>query len=223
MDQGTSAERQGHVIKIVVHAPKGGVGKTTIALNVALLLARKGLKVWALDLAQGGLMERFLRTREEFEEASGNRIQRKELEELPISFPESRKFDYLVADTDDYFKIYANLLDKTRRGWRVLVPIVPGDPMGLLRIPEETAKLMTGALQLAERPLLHVVMNKSPAAQYQPCRQEVEAAMRGYAVLGLLSKEWLPVAPSSSCPFFIQDKPFCEALERLLGSLEVGI
>jgi chromosome partitioning protein len=48
------------VLKIVVNATKGGVGKTTVATNIALLLAQQNYRVWALDLAGRSRMGKFL-------------------------------------------------------------------------------------------------------------------------------------------------------------------
>ncbi|MFM6453234.1 MAG: AAA family ATPase [Planktothrix sp.] len=50
------------MIKIVVNATKGGVGKTTVATNIALLLAQQNKRVWALDLAGRSRMARFLQS-----------------------------------------------------------------------------------------------------------------------------------------------------------------
>src|ERR1051326_2459239 len=62
------------MIKIVVNSPKGGVGKTTLAMNAALYLAGAGNRVWALDLAQSGLMAQQLRATNEFADAGSTAV-----------------------------------------------------------------------------------------------------------------------------------------------------
>ncbi len=204
------------MIKIVVHSPKGGVGKTTLATNIALFLARKGHKVWAYDLAQGGLMTDFLKPTNEFLDQSGNTITTEEMGELPISFPGAKDFDYLVADTDDYYKIMANLLEKKRTGWRAVAPIVPGDQNGLIRIPQETAKLMLGGFMAGQRPNLFIVMNCCPLDSAPAGFEEISKALDRHALQPLLTEAWVPKAEARYHPFFIDQKEFREAIERLL-------
>ncbi|GAA6617939.1 AAA family ATPase [Scytonema sp. NUACC26] len=52
------------MLKLVINSPKGGVGKTTIATNAALLLASRGMKVLALDLAGGLRMSNYIRKKQ---------------------------------------------------------------------------------------------------------------------------------------------------------------
>ncbi len=127
------------MLKLVINSPKGGVGKTTIATNAALLLASEGKKVLALDLAGGQLMSKYIRERqaEEKKKYQGIDIRGDELGELPINIKGARGYDVMVADTDDYYKILDNLVDPKRRGWRAIAPIVPDDAVGLERISEE--------------------------------------------------------------------------------------
>ncbi|MDC0832384.1 AAA family ATPase [Geitlerinema sp. CS-897] len=209
------------MLKIVVNAPKGGVGKTTLVTNISLFLAKQGKRVWALDLAQGGLMSEDLKASHDFD-SSNNKIETKELEELPSRFPGSSKFDVLVADTDDYFKIQSNLLDENHRGWRVIVPLVPSDPKGCRRITRETAKLARAALVGSSRINLQVVINKCSLSDYSSRRQDVEGIMEREGILGLLSPEWIPFSTEPD-PYYIKDPAFFDSIEKLLSSIGVDV
>lgn len=212
------------MIKLVVHSPKGGVGKTTLATSIATFLARHGKRVWAWDLAQFSLMTRFLGELPEFSvNQTPNKIHTEELAELPVRFPGASKFDYLVADTDDYDKTQGGLLGETGIGWRVIVPIDPGDKNGLIRIPESTAKLVLGALLYNKQtqPKIHIVMNMTRCGYvYHTCHEAVCAALDKARLLPVFSKVWVPNAEGKYHPDYIQDPNFSDAIERLLKSIE---
>lgn len=207
------------MLKIVVHAPKGGVGKTTLATNISLFLAKQGKRVWALDLAQGGLMSDDLKASQHFE-TSIHKIEIQELEELPVKFPGSSKFDVLVADTDDYYKIQSNFLDKIHKGWRVIVPLVPSDPKGCKRIAKETKKIARAALVSSSQINLKIVINKSNSDDYTSDREEVESLMKQEGIFSLLSSEWIPFSTAKD-PYYIHDPNFSESIEKLLISIGV--
>jgi len=131
------------MIKILVNAPKGGVGKTTLATNIALYLAEKNHRIWAMDLAQGEQMTKALKKTEYFdEEQTINKIETRELESIPTELRGVRNYDFLVADTDDYLEIIKDLADQgISRGWNVIIPIVD-EYNGLQRIPDEIGSLL---------------------------------------------------------------------------------
>lgn len=207
------------MLKIVVNAPKGGVGKTTLATNISLFLARQGKRVWALDLAQGGLMSEDLEASQDFNNPE-NKIDTRELEELPLNFPGASQFDVLVADTDDYYKIQSNLLDENRKGWRVIVPLIPSDPKGCRRITKETAKLAGAALVSSSSINLQVVINKCIPDDYSSEREEVESLMEEKGILTLLSSEWIPFSTGKD-PYYLEDPDFFDSIEKLLISIGV--
>lgn len=100
------------MIKIVVNATKGGVGKTTVATNIALLLAQQDYRVWTLDLAGRSRMANFLES--SYFNNSFNKIDIRETTPLPNSFPGAKNYDFLVADTDDYYEVPATVV--TQKG-----------------------------------------------------------------------------------------------------------
>jgi chromosome partitioning protein len=211
------------MIKIVVHSPKGGVGKTTLATNIAIFLARQGHRVLAYDLAQRGRMTDFLKAKPEFSKTATNEIRTEELGELPVdSVDGGRSFRYLVADTDDYYQILANLLEKNRRGWRAIAPIVWDDQTGLEDIPREIGKLMTEAmLEGGQRPKLFVVANKCPLNSAAEALVAVSKALERHGIRSLLREAWIPKADDTYHPYFIDQPEFSNAISELLESIEV--
>lgn len=206
------------MIKILVHSPKGGVGKTTFATNIALFLARKGYRVWALDLAQGLLMTRELNNAQEFKN-SCNKIESNELGTVPNSFTGARNYDYLVADTDDYYNIMADLANDTVvRGWRVVVPVV-NEKYGLIRIPEEIHQVMTANMLKGQSPTMRLFVNKVTSDQDF---ESVNAALTEKALEGLLSNQEIPMCNSQE-PYYIDDEEFEQAIGGLLEEMGVSI
>ena len=116
--------------KILINSPKGGVGKTTLATNIALYLAQSGLKVLACDFAQGLQMSKDLVDQENIT------VYENEAGEIPAKF--KGKFDYAVADTDDSFHVIGSLIELGKK-WTVIVPIV-NERNGLVRIPLELSR-----------------------------------------------------------------------------------
>ncbi|MGB3204533.1 MAG: AAA family ATPase [Crinalium sp.] len=138
------------MLKLVINSPKGGVGKTTIATNAALLLASKGFKVLALDLAGGLRMSKYISKKQAENPSMYARIEIREAEyeELPSSgsIKGGGNKDIMIADTDDYYKIIENLFDPNRKGWRAIAPICPDDSVGLERISEELGEMATAQM-----------------------------------------------------------------------------
>lgn len=207
------------MIKILINAPKGGVGKTTLATNIALYLAQKNYRVWALDLAQGEQMTAALIETEFFNgEQNINKIETRELESIPKRFPGARNYDFLVADTDDYLEIIKDLADHgISRGWKVIVPIM-NEYNGLQRIPKEVGALLvsymfTGPMNFD----LKIVPNRIVDAS------SIEIISSQLELRGI--EEFLSESYISNCeaeaPYYIFEETFNVEISDLLK--EIGV
>jgi chromosome partitioning protein len=205
------------MVKILVNAPKGGVGKTTLSTNIALFLAENGHKIWALDLAQGTQMTKFLKLKD-FEQ-NGNKIDTKELQSLPTSFPGKKNFDYLVVDTDDYYKILTDLVkDPKANQWKIIVPIL-NDYTSLDRITDEVASIMTARmLQGTPRLDLKIIGNKIDNKVIDI--PEIETSLQNSGIQTLLSFKYISHSPEKG-PFFNSDPIFHKEINDILK--EIGV
>lgn len=179
------------MLKIVVNATKGGVGKTTVATNIALLLAQQNKRVWALDLAGRSRMGNFLKSIDYFAN-DRNKIDIRETEPLPDNFPGASNYDFLVADTDDYYEVPAAVV--TKRGWRLIVPVVPKyDPIGLEDIVKETASLLNFGLLIDIVPKARIIVNNRFANDnYEEPYENVSKLLQNSGIDEFLSPHWLP-------------------------------
>lgn len=203
--------------KILINAPKGGVGKTTLATNIALMLAREGYRVWALDLAQGRQMSTYLSCTDEFD--NKNKIEVKELESIPLNFPGASQFDFLVVDTDDYHKIISDLSDpKKSNGWKIIVPIVD-EYNGLQRIPEELSALML-AIMLKSQPKLNLKAfgNKIQKNSPESSINNIKEALEKKGVENLLGTSYITLCESQP-PYYIDNTQFSTELKEILEEM----
>lgn len=207
------------MIKIVVNATKGGVGKTTVATNIALLLAQRNRRVWALDLAGRSRMARFLASTSYFI-SSTNKIDIRETEPLPDDFPGATNYDFLIADTDDYYEVPASVV--TRPGWRLIVPVVPQyDPVGLEDIVKETASLLNFGLLIDFIPKARIVVNnRFPADDYEQLHSNVYHLLQDSSIEEFLSPNWLPFVNLSPLDF-TSDAVFSRHLISILAELDI--
>ena len=214
------------MLKLVIHSPKGGVGKTTIATNITLILASQGKKVLALDLAQGSMMSSYLegKRKEQPEKYSAIEIRTEELGELPTQIKGARNYDVMVADTDDYYEILNNLVDPKRRGWRALAPIVPDDAIGLNRIAKELGVVASKQVIASKKFPLKILPNRCGMTNDIPTDLTIiQNVLEEVGILSLMSQNYLPNAHSSNPPIFIEeDRDFCQKIENVLSEIGVG-
>lgn len=204
------------MIKILVNSPKGGVGKTTLATNIALFLAREGFRIWALDLAQGEQMSDDLASTNIFKQPQ-NKIEIDEMGRIPTSFRGARQYDFLVADTDDYYKIMSYLFsDDITRGWRVIVPIV-NERNGLIRIPNEIHQVMVANMMRGQKPIIKLFVNKY---ENDSDYDSVKDALKEKNLERLLSDNCISYC-NGIPPFFINDDNFNEDITKILREMEV--
>ncbi|MDT0172903.1 AAA family ATPase [Exiguobacterium sp. BRG2] len=208
------------MIKILINAPKGGVGKTTIATNIALYLAQSSKKVWALDLAQGEQMTIALSNTPEFDSRQTiNKIETSELESIPKNFPGASQFDFLVADTDDYLEIIKDLANHgATNGWRVIVPIVD-EYNGLERIPKEIGGLFITSMFKGTgfNLTLKMVPNKIEDTE---SIHNIITKLEEHGIESFISKNFISYCEAEP-PYYIQDEDFNNEIEDLLK--EVGV
>ena len=207
------------MLKIVVNATKGGVGKTTVATNIALLLAQQNKRVWALDLAGRSRMGNFLKSIDYFAN-DRNKIDIRETEPLPDNFPGGNNYDFLVADTDDYYEVPAAVV--TKRGWRLIVPVVPEyDPIGLEDIVKETASLLNFGLLIDIVPKARIIVNnRFPNHDYEQPYEKVSKLLQNSGIDEFLSPHWLPFVSLSPLDF-TSDEIFSQSLRSVLNELDM--
>jgi chromosome partitioning protein len=202
------------LIKYVVNTPKGGVGKTTISTNLALMLAARQKRVWALDLAQGSIMSSMLSNSTVFQ-CGTCKIDTREGQQLPTNFPGARAFDYMVVDTDDYWEYLVDLLEQVNRGWRLVAPVPPDDELALDRVPGDLSILAAAAMSQGNNIPFKVVANKVTTSNQ---RQQLYEALEGTGIASRLSEYAVPLVEGHPRSFY-QNSDFARALDGVLSEL----
>lgn len=114
--------------KILLLNPKGGSGKTTIAINLASYFAVSGLRPTLMDLDAQGSSTRWLSKRAKGQQPihgiagydRNSRVTRSFATRLPLDT------ERLVVDTPAALEVQ-NLPDITRNATAILVPVLPSD------------------------------------------------------------------------------------------------
>ncbi|EJG1726483.1 AAA family ATPase [Vibrio parahaemolyticus] len=213
------------MIKLVVNTPKGGVGKTTTATNIALLLARQGYRVMAVDLAAGLLMSQTLASCPEFSGESNNTIVQKEGHSIPENFPRASNFDYAVLDTDDTFTVAEDLLLGTRPSWKVISPVNPNDAVGLSRIPREIRAVVLATLLTPSELSLSIVTNMAYGGDSEDGYNRLSQQLSDNSIVSLLSSTVLPHGNvlNQTPLILLDDRNYSESLTELLRSMGVSL
>lgn len=215
------------MLKLVINSPKGGVGKTTVATNTALLLASRGFKVLALDLAGGLRMSKYIRQKQTEDSSKYTSIEIREAEygELPKgSIEGARTKDIIVADTDDYYQILKDLVESDRKGWRAIAPICPDDFVGLERISEELSFVATKQMLVKRTTPIKILPNRCGRDNsIESDLNLIKNYLDNRGIARLMSKYYLK---NSSCrwnPIFIEeDDVFCNQLINVLSEIGIG-
>lgn len=110
------------------------------------------------------------------------------------------------------------LVDKKRKGWRVIVPIVPGDSEAMETIPNELLTIVVQS-RLEEVPLkLTIVPNR--CGEKKDVEEDLEIVknrLEQTALLGKLSSYYLPYAGDIGLPNFLENNDFQTNLKLILS------
>lgn len=194
------------MLKLLVNAPKGGIGKTTIATNAALLLAKEGKKILACKLSGSSRMDEHIQAKQlEYPGLYDSiTIWEPDNDKLPTNFQGQGNPDVVVVDSDDYWKILNDLVDKKNKGWRVIAPIVPNEPEGMQVIPDELATVFMQSQITGVSIKLKILPNK--CGEKDTIENDislVKIRLQQKSLLKALSSYYLPYAGMFYPPVFI--------------------
>ncbi|MCV6637112.1 ParA family protein [Candidatus Albibeggiatoa sp. nov. NOAA] len=163
---------------IVIHTSKGGVGKTTLSVNIAFELARRGNRVLVVDLDDQANTSLSLgvnnaekidhvKTIEEFEDILQSFEDRKEVMDFILDTQKLRTRmkpkDYIYESNWNQFLDPVTIGEETRQG---CIDVLPGsyktDPYKILNLPNGD-KLLDKGLQKLKGEYDYVVIDTAPA------------------------------------------------------------
>lgn len=158
--------------KIAVIMEKGGVGKTTVALNLAVAAVQKGRKVAVIDIDQQATASKWTDRRTEEQPWVVPTLTAR----LPaaIKQAEAQGVDFLVIDTPPHSG--ADAVEAARRADVVLIPVEPH----LFTL--ETLPKLGDLLKLAGNPPALFVVNKAATQGTEGANAAEYIKAQGFAV-----------------------------------------
>lgn len=209
---------------ILVNAPKGGVGKTTLSTNIALYLKLQGYSVLALDVAQGTLMTEHLEKSNHFSTKDFTIL----TQELETTYTNSldkvlkkKQFDFIVVDTDDYYKILTDFPKTIPSSAEllILIPIVD-EPNTRERITQEIKNTLIGYAVQNHTIDIKLVCNKCTATLKNRPKKIVDL-LKDIKLDTLLTHQMIHLAHTKHWPYYINCPIFNTEIESLLREVKV--
>lgn len=208
---------------IVVNAPKGGVGKTTTAVNLSIFLYNKGLNIVGYDVAQGELFSKQI--------AEYNKITIKMFtEELSqkvsndlSEYCRKNKVDFIIVDTDDYYDVFFDFIDDFNKVTDDNVNIIVPFPNGYQereRIPDDLRKVVLGLKMSGKERNIFIFCNKmSKSAKIK--NKKVLNSLENVGIGNLLIDSVISMGENEVEPYYIEGKLFSEQLSKLVEEINI--
>lgn len=208
---------------IVVNAPKGGVGKTTTAVNLSIFLYNKGLNIVGYDVAQGELFSKQI--------AEYNKITIKMFtEELSqkvsndlSEYCRKNKVDFIIVDTDDYYDVFFDFIDDFNKVTDDNVNIIVPFPNGYQereRIPDDLRKVVLGLKMSGKERNIFIFCNKmSKSAKTR--NKKVLNSLENVGIGNLLIDSVISMGENEVEPYYIEGRLFSEQLSKLVEEINI--
>lgn len=150
-----------------------------------------------------------------------NKITQAEATHLPDKFTGSSKFDFVIFDTDDSFTVPEDLLRGKKRGWKVVSPINPFDPVGLQRIPKEIGAVVKASFLSPNQINLSIVANMVYGGDHKEGYMLLKEKLDEQGILSLLISSILPHAQISDIPPIIEEDSYINSIKSLLQEIAI--